>query len=52
MRIEETNQETIVHCGSAMDRSSVVAPKKILLHALQLKKPICLEISEILKYEE
>jgi len=47
MRIEETNSETIVHCGSEVDLSSVVGQKEILLQALQIKKPICLEATEI-----
>jgi ABC-type transporter Mla MlaB component len=51
MHIEETSNETIIHCGSEMDLSSVVDQKKILLHGLQIKKPICLEASEISKID-
>ena len=51
MRIEETSNETIVHCGSEVDLSSVVDQKEILLHALQIKKPISLEASEISKID-
>ncbi|HEV2523916.1 MAG TPA: STAS domain-containing protein, partial [Gammaproteobacteria bacterium] len=47
MRIEETSSETIIHCGSEVDLSSVVGQKEILLQALQIKKSICLEASEI-----
>jgi anti-anti-sigma regulatory factor len=47
MRIEETGNETIIHCGSEVGLSSVVDQKEILLQALQIKKPICLEASEI-----
>jgi ABC-type transporter Mla MlaB component len=47
MRIEQTSSETIVHCGSQVDLFSVVDQKPIFLQVLQIKKPICLEASEI-----
>ncbi|HQZ87369.1 MAG TPA: STAS domain-containing protein [Gammaproteobacteria bacterium] len=51
MRIEETSSETIIHCGSEVDLSSVVGQKEIFLQALQIKKTICLEASEISKID-
>ncbi|HXH54706.1 MAG TPA: STAS domain-containing protein [Gammaproteobacteria bacterium] len=51
MRIEEKSNETIVYCGSEVDLSSVVDQKEILLRGLQIKKPICLEASEISKID-
>lgn len=51
MHIEETSNESIVHCGPHMDLSSVVAQKETLLQALHIKKSICLEASEISKID-
>jgi ABC-type transporter Mla MlaB component len=51
MYIEETSNESIVHCGSHMDLSSVVSQKETLLEALHIKKSICLEASEISKID-
>lgn len=51
MRIEKTNTETIIYCGPAVDLLSVVEQKAILLQALEIKKPICLEAGEISKID-
>lgn len=51
MRIEETTNETIIHCGSEITLSSVTDQKEIFLQALQIKKPICLAANEVSKID-
>ncbi len=51
MRIEETHTETIIYCGLVVNLLSVVEQKAILVQALQIKKPICLEAGEISKID-